>query len=720
MADVFISYSRDDRGRVEKMAHGLEAKGYHVWWDPHIRTGAEFRAEIARELDEARAVIVVWSANSVTSRFVCDEADVGAQREVLVPVLLDFVDIPLGFRQIQTADLSRWRGRTKDAAFGEFLDVVAETVGRPTKRRAQHRAPDPEPTPEPVRQPEPEPQPKVEAQRRTKKKRKEKTPKSSRRKHTITGQRTRMALIFRSLLLAVLTAGAFGVLATYSNFVFEEYRNYLIGALGVLTFVSRYTTFQADRIASAASLHLLSRSQMALVFFAMLASAPLILEARIYAAALEAVRINGIEGADINGITFDSAGTRLVSSSDDGTARVWDAKTGVQISAFNNHKASAGGDEVWVWNAGFNDDGTRAVSASGDLTARVWKVRTGEELAVLSGHKFTVRDAKFSPDGSHIATASSDKTIKLWDSETHEVVRTLTGHTEKVMAVRFNPQGTRLASCSFDGTVRLWNVSNGSTVAVFSTGGANLQDVAFDSTGTRVAAAGENGRAYAWSISSKQRINTFKAPNKLFAVAFINGGGKLATGGLDRIVRIWDTNSGQELQRLEGHRDAVRALSSSADGSLLASSSRDNTARVWDMETGREIQIMGHTTPAIHLPIAIDAPPVIVASRAPTPMDLQGDRKTAMTIAAKGVLIALAALAAGLLLKGILWLVRLRGAARWAVVGVMGATTAYVTLLMLSALPKEAAMLWATLAFVPAALFGILRWFATAAIVRRR
>ncbi len=106
MTDVFISYSRKDRSRADVMARELRGRGLDVWWDTHLKAGAEFRQEIAQKLAAAKAVIVIWSEESVASRFVCDEADVGAQQDTLFPVLVDMVDIPLGFRQIQTADLT--------------------------------------------------------------------------------------------------------------------------------------------------------------------------------------------------------------------------------------------------------------------------------------------------------------------------------------------------------------------------------------------------------------------------------------------------------------------------------------------------------------------------------------------------------------------------------------------------------------------------------------
>jgi len=89
MADVFVSYSRSDKTRVAALVAAIEAQGWSVWWDPVIAPGQEFDVEIAAELKIAAAVLVVWTPQSVTSRWVRGEARDGADRGILVPVRFD-------------------------------------------------------------------------------------------------------------------------------------------------------------------------------------------------------------------------------------------------------------------------------------------------------------------------------------------------------------------------------------------------------------------------------------------------------------------------------------------------------------------------------------------------------------------------------------------------------------------------------------------------------
>jgi TolB-like protein len=107
---VFLSYARADQARAELLAKALEARGFDVWWDALIEGGAAFAKRIESALDDADAVIVAWSRSSVASDWVLDEAARGRDERKLVPVSLDGTVPPIGFRQYQSVDLSRWQG----------------------------------------------------------------------------------------------------------------------------------------------------------------------------------------------------------------------------------------------------------------------------------------------------------------------------------------------------------------------------------------------------------------------------------------------------------------------------------------------------------------------------------------------------------------------------------------------------------------------------------
>jgi hypothetical protein len=103
--DVFFSYDHADRERIRPLVEEVERHGWAVWWDTEISIGSVWRDVLTDRLDHARAVCVIWTENSVSSRFVRDEASRAHERGVLVPVRLDPVNQPLGFGEIQYADL---------------------------------------------------------------------------------------------------------------------------------------------------------------------------------------------------------------------------------------------------------------------------------------------------------------------------------------------------------------------------------------------------------------------------------------------------------------------------------------------------------------------------------------------------------------------------------------------------------------------------------------
>lgn len=125
MAKIFLSYSRSDLKRITPLAKALEDEGHSVWWDRRIKGGSEFDAVIEKALADAERVVVAWSETASRSAWVRDEAAVGRDRHCLVPLTLDGSLPPLGFRQFQTIDLSRWRGRGHPPQLDELIEALA-------------------------------------------------------------------------------------------------------------------------------------------------------------------------------------------------------------------------------------------------------------------------------------------------------------------------------------------------------------------------------------------------------------------------------------------------------------------------------------------------------------------------------------------------------------------------------------------------------------------
>ncbi len=142
MSDVFVSYKAEDRTRVRPLVEALEADGLSVWWDAHIGGGDEWRETIARNLDDARCVVVVWSKRSIgpEGHFVRDEATRALRRHAYLPVRIDKVDPPLGFGETQAISLAGWKGNRSDPRYLSVLAGAQAMLGlAPVSRGADGR-----------------------------------------------------------------------------------------------------------------------------------------------------------------------------------------------------------------------------------------------------------------------------------------------------------------------------------------------------------------------------------------------------------------------------------------------------------------------------------------------------------------------------------------------------------------------------------------------------
>jgi hypothetical protein len=129
MSDIFVSYASEDLDRIRPLIGVLEDTKWSVFWDRTIPAGRTWRQFIGRELDICKCMLVVWSTHSIDSDWVQEEADEGKRRGVLVPVLIDEISPPIGFRSIQAAKLVAWDGKSPSSALDRLLMDLASLLG---------------------------------------------------------------------------------------------------------------------------------------------------------------------------------------------------------------------------------------------------------------------------------------------------------------------------------------------------------------------------------------------------------------------------------------------------------------------------------------------------------------------------------------------------------------------------------------------------------------
>jgi len=144
MADIFISYKREDQQSAKRLAEALEHQGWSVWWDPELRAGERFDDVIEVALQEARCVIVIWSRRSIESAYVKDEASYALECNKLVPLKIEEVRLPFRFDRVQTPQLIGWNGAETDPNFQILVCDLASILGTPLvvdeRRNAEEKA----------------------------------------------------------------------------------------------------------------------------------------------------------------------------------------------------------------------------------------------------------------------------------------------------------------------------------------------------------------------------------------------------------------------------------------------------------------------------------------------------------------------------------------------------------------------------------------------------
>ncbi len=129
MTDIFISYAGEDRPVAKKLAAALHRDGWRVFWDRRIEAGAEWNEEIQRELQDARCVLVLWSAASRKSFWVRGEAAAAFERETYVPLRIDETEPPRLFRHVQAQSVARWVQQNDAGELTQLMSSIASRIG---------------------------------------------------------------------------------------------------------------------------------------------------------------------------------------------------------------------------------------------------------------------------------------------------------------------------------------------------------------------------------------------------------------------------------------------------------------------------------------------------------------------------------------------------------------------------------------------------------------
>lgn len=312
---------------------------------------------------------------------------------------------------------------------------------------------------------------------------------------------------------------------------------------------------------------------------------------------------------EVESVAFSPDGKTLVTSGNDGTARLWDMAGRRQLASLDGRSSQ-------VHTAAFSPDGRTLFTSHDGSKARLWNVHTRKQTATLTG---VGSPAVFSRDGDTIVTGGQKGRVLFWDVRTHHKVDELQVHRSDdgvyIHLLELSPDGGTLAVTVFghgtsdvtESEVQLWDVRAKRRTATLKGHMGQVTSLAFSPDGDTLATGASDSTTRVWDVRRHRLLTTLTGHRgTVFALAFSPDGRTLASGSQDRSVWLWDVRERTALTVLSSHTGFVDALEFSPDGATLASGSGDATVRLWDMRAGRPRATFagprGSTSPAAYSP----------------------------------------------------------------------------------------------------------------------
>ncbi|XP_056265904.1 transcription initiation factor TFIID subunit 5 [Pseudoliparis swirei] len=220
--------------------------------------------------------------------------------------------------------------------------------------------------------------------------------------------------------------------------------------------------------------------------------------------------------------------------SDDVLERIMDEKTASESKILYGHSGP-------VYGISFSPDRNYLLSSSEDGTVRLWSLQTFTCLVGYKGHNYPVWDTHFSPHGYYFISGGHDRVARLWATDHYQPLRMFSGHLADITCTRFHPNSNYVATGSSDRTIRLWDVLNGNCVRIFTGHKGPIHALAFSPNGKFLASGATDGRVLLWDIGNGMMFGELKGhTDSIYSLRFSRDGEILASGSMDNTVRLWD------------------------------------------------------------------------------------------------------------------------------------------------------------------------------------
>jgi WD40 repeat protein len=319
--------------------------------------------------------------------------------------------------------------------------------------------------------------------------------------------------------------------------------------------------------------------------------------------------LNGLtkQSGSINSLSISTDG-KYVSAVQYGSAYVWDFKTGKVVFESDDKTHD-------IISVSISPDSKYLVTGNEMRTANIYNISNGKLALTLKGYlnqiderllsnsfmywASMVNEAKLSKNGKYMAVGRTGNNAKLIDFNTGKIHKTLNGHNSMVLSICFSNDSKYFVTGGLDGKVVLWNVETGAQIRKFNYEDANIAVFSVDVSNDNklLATADWSGYVNIWDIETGKHIKSIKSHggSAAYHIKFTPNGLYIISAGLDRKLKLIETDTGEEVRTFIGHTDLVNSIDIDSATNKIITSSWDNTIRVWDFYSGLQtLKINAH------------------------------------------------------------------------------------------------------------------------------
>jgi predicted CXXCH cytochrome family protein len=356
----------------------------------------------------------------------------------------------------------------------------------------------------------------------------------------------------------------------------------------------------------------------------------------------------------VNSVSFSNDDNRVVTTSKDFTARVWNVPNkavGSEMEVLEENLSSSKGDlneaspgnlegsikisqeqdentkgpkiiessfvfkghKGSVNDAAFNPNTDKIITGSNDGFAIIWDIITQKPLQRLQGQKEPIYKVAFNSDGSLVMALNARFSVDVWDAVSGDLKMTLKEDGRQILDVEFSPINSKKIAAAFsDGSIRIYDLGDKNKTKIFAseisgkvTGpGHSLEvtSISYSSDGSKLASVSRDMSAKVWDVNSANVLSTFlvydeKRKNELkdqrfVSVSFSGDGTKVLTGSTDKLARLWGVSNGQLLKEFSGHENVVAAVKFAKKADYILTLSDENIAILRDLNSETKVSFV--------------------------------------------------------------------------------------------------------------------------------